>query len=707
MTRDNSTPNQTPIDTTHGHPTQEQADQCPGHEVSRRQFLYLAAASSAMLASAKQGFALAPSASQPQTYAELNELPPGAVKPEGWLRNYLNKQAAQLGYHLPDVAWPFTKPYWKGEEQGDSWWPWEQNAYWIDGATRLALVLEDEALLKRAQSRINYTLQHAASDGYLGPWFFENPKGNYHRWPQNVFFRSLIATSDSDADPSHNIIDAVRKHYLNDTADYGVPTRNVTNIEAMLWCYQHTGDPRLLKLAEDAWHEYEQKIASDPNHGDLSWMRVYADSPINAHGVTYAETSKLPAILYNHTGKQSYLKFALAAQRRIFDHHMLIDGIPSTSEWFRTRTSLDSHETCDISDHTWSWGYLMMATGNGMWGDRIERACFNAGPGAIKNDWKALQYFSCPNQFLATYNSDHNWMDRGGFRMAYQPNPGQYVACCGGNVHRLFPNYVIRMWMRGQQGGLAATLYGPSRLQTTVGSDHTPIEILQTTDYPFDEQIHLRLHPAKAVRFPLSLRIPAWCDHPRIKVNGKEVSSPAIKNGFVTLHRLFSPGDTVTLILPMKLAVSHWPEKGIGLEHGPLVYSLPIETNWTSVPKPAKYTTAEFPGWNATPTGAWNYGLDLHPEKLADQIKITRKSVTSDPWESPPISLSVAARKIPEWELLASPEKPDQKFTPPLPDLSVAAVSQTPETLQLVPYGSTKLRITIFPNLNDTKPIDA
>ena len=35
----------------------------------------------------------------------------------------------------------------------------------------------------------------------------------------------------------------------------------------------------------------------------------------------------------------------------------------------------------------------------------VARACFNAGPGAIKNDWKAVQYFSCPNQFLATLDS--------------------------------------------------------------------------------------------------------------------------------------------------------------------------------------------------------------------------------------------------------------------------------------------------------------
>jgi hypothetical protein len=671
------------------------------NELDRRQFLRIAAMSSAMLLSARRGFASTETVSKTQSYAAFRSLPPGAVKPEGWLRAYMEKQATQLGSQLPNISWPFTEPYWKGEEQAESWWPWEQKAYWLDGAARLAILMDDEALMDKVEATLNYTLAHAAPDGYLGPTFFENPKGDYYRWPQTVFFRSLIATADARAIAPQRIVEAMLKHYVSDTADYGTPNRSVTNIEPMLWCYEQSGDARLLALAENAWQEYMQKAAADPDKGDLSRMRVYADTPIFAHGVTYAETCKLPSILYNHTGKDEYLKFALAAQRRMFDYHMLIDGIPSTSEWFRTRTSLDSHETCDISDHTWSWGYLMMATGNGMWGDHIERACFNAGPGAIKNDWKALQYFSCPNQFLATLDSNHNVENFGDRLMAYQPNPGQRTACCGGNVHRLFPNYVIRMWMRSQDNGLIATLYGPSKLNTVVGPDHVPVEIVQTTDYPFNEQINFKFNGTRSVTFPLSLRIPAWCSEPHIAVNGISIPTLAPNNGFIKLSRRFKPGDLITLVLPMKLAVSRWPQRGIGFEHGPLVYSLPIKTTWTSIVEP-KYTTPEFPSWNAKPASAWNYGVRLDAGNLEGQIKIQRQQLTNDPWGNPPISLSVPAKKIESWSLLANPDNPTQKFTPPLPELSVSKVSEVAETIALVPYGSTELRVTIFPDLSDT-----
>ncbi|MFZ0744402.1 MAG: beta-L-arabinofuranosidase domain-containing protein [Terracidiphilus sp.] len=673
------------------------------NEMNRREFIRLALMSSAMLMGSSRLLEGAEPDSMTHSYAALHALVPGAIQPDGWLRLYMEKQASQLGSQLPHVSWPFTAAYWAGEEQAESWWPWEQKAYWLDGATRLAVVLQDERLMAQVRESIYYTLTHTDAEGYLGPKNFEDPKEDFHRWPQNVLFRGLAALGDAHPVPggadSVNIADAMRKHYLSDKASYGTPTRNVTNIEAMLWCYRRTGDPRLLELAEKSWKEY-MTVAADPDHGDLSELRVYAATPINAHGCTYAETMKLPAILYLNTGKEDYLKFAQAAERRIFDHHMLIDGIPSTSEWYRTRTSLDSHETCDISDHTWSWGYMLMATGDAIWADRIERACFNAAPGAIKNDWKALQYFSCPNQFLATLNSDHNVMEHGGRMMAYQPNPGQNTACCGGNVHRIFPNYAIRMWMKTDDNGLAAVLYGPSKIKAVAGPEQQEIEIVQTTSYPFDERIHLKINTDRPVEFPLSLRIPAWCDAPRLTLNGVAASTTRTEKGFVVLHRKFKPGDEVILILPMKVAVTHWPQNGMGIEHGPLVYALPIKENWTSKIEP-KYTTADFPSWEATPASAWNYGIAVDPAKLDGEVKFERGSAAEDeafdPWENPRTTLTVPVRKIEDWDLQTNPDNANQKFTPPLPDLSVSKVSEKVERVTLVPYGSTQLRVTIFP----------
>jgi len=684
-------------------------DTLSADELSRRSFLELSLLGSAILLTPRAlQAAVEPPSSTPVWHGALRPLAPGQIAPAGWLKDWLELQARELGSQLPMVSWPFSEAYWAGEEDPqdggeDAWWPWEQRAYWIDGATRLALVLKDEKLLAQTRVAIDYTLNHASPRGYLGPYNFAEPKGNFHRWPQNVFFRALAAVGEAggQSTESKRIAEALSKHFLNDTATYGRPTRNVTNIEAMLWAALHGGDPRLMALAEQSWAEYQAKVADDPDHGDLSELRVLARTPINAHGCTYAETKKLPVLLYLATGKEHYLRFGLAANRRIFDHHMLVDGIPSTSEWYRTVTSLDSHESCDISDHTWSWGYFMAATGEASWGDAIERACFNAGPAAIKKDWKALQYFSCPNQVLATLDSDHNVMAHGGRMMAFQPNPGQRTACCGGNIHRLFPNYLLRMWMATPENGLAAMLYGPSVVEARVGSSGGLVKITQNTSYPFDETILLQIESKEKVHFPLLLRVPEWCPTPHLTINGQPSQAKIDAKGFLRLERDFASGDQIRLTLPMGLKLTHWPQGGVAVERGPLVYALPVEAEWKSVIEP-HYSTADFPSWEARPGSAWNYALEPGNRAPEEWIRVEKKPLAEgvNPWKEPPIALHLSGRRISTWQLEENPAKPGQFFTPPLPVVEESTVAAESEPLKLVPIGATELRVTIFPELN-------
>ncbi len=697
--------------------------------LSRRDFIKGAVAGSAALAIGLPEVLVAEQASSPsQPYAPLRNLPPGAVKPEGWLRAHLDGQA-RLTSALADISYPFfSGTFWEGEENSPAWFTWEQRGYWIDGGTRLALVLGDDKLLAKARAGLDYTLAHPSSNGYLGPKFLEfgNDFGGLNRWPNNVMNRGFMALADAQpaapgADPA-KIIEAVHRHYLNDKADYTGGSRNITNLEIILWCYERTGDKKMLDFAQSTWDEYMKAAEEEyqaglreaakggpvrrrfSRHTDLAPSQVYANTPIQSHGVSYAEISKLPAILYLYTGNEEYRKFVVAAQKRIFDHHMLIDGIPSSSEGFAGTTALDEHETCDISDHSWTWTYVLQATGDGQYGDRIERACFNAHPGATKNDWTGIQYFGSPNQFLANLNCDHNtvrWF--GSRRMAYQPNPAQLIGCCGGNKHRFLPNYVMSMWMQTRDHGLAATLYGPSTVTAKAGSANQQVQITQKTNYPFEEEIRFEITTDRPVAFPLSLRLPGWCDSPQIKVNGASAHFER-KTGFATLRRTFKSGDVVTLTLPMRVEATEWPENGIGVERGPLVYAMPIEAKWNSFPESA-YSSEEFPTWEANPVSEWNYGVVLDPAGAGKQVEVKRKQSSRDlatsswPWSDAPIELTVPASKLPGWDFETNPKAPHQKFTPHLPAAGKLQASGAVERITLVPFGATKLRMSIFPKL--------
>jgi hypothetical protein len=71
------------------------------------------------------------------------------------------------------------------------------------------------------------------------------------------------------------------------------------------------------------------------------------------------------------------------------------------------------HETCDITDHAWALAYMLQATGDARYADRIEQVIFNALPGSLTKDFRALQYLSCTNQVVATSTSNQNIFMRG------------------------------------------------------------------------------------------------------------------------------------------------------------------------------------------------------------------------------------------------------------------------------------------------------
>jgi len=645
-----------------------------------------------------------------QAHAKLSEMSLTSIRPEGWLRLYLEKQRRGLTGHLEAAGFPFNTRGWAcakvKHRNGEAWWPYEQTAYWIDGMIRCGHLLGDKFLIKKATKHIDYVFDHADRDGYLGPKHLKRAERR-SRWPHAVFFRAVTAHHSATGDK--RVVRALARHYLSDTSDHS-EDRDVCNVEIMCWAYEKTGDRRLLERALKAYGDYNRNSPE----ADTSLQTMLSRKRPTEHGVTYNEIAKLGAILYMHTGRRRFLDATLNAYRKLDRFSMLIDGVPSSSEHLRGKDPLDSHETCDIADYTWSAGYLLMATGRADYGDKIERACFNAAPGAVRHDFKALQYFSCPNQVIADATSNHNLYHRGFPWMSYRPQPG--TQCCPGEVNRIMPNYVARMWLRGRGDEIAAALYGPSRLTTTIGETNRHLTIVEETDYPFSDRIDFEIRTEKPAAFTLSLRIPGWCKKARVLLNGKALARKPKPGTFFRLRREFKHNDRVTLELPAEIKISRWPRGGVGVERGALVYALPIKEDW-QVDTSEANSSAEFPAWNAYPASAWNYALAIDGGTARRRIEVRHRPVTLDPWSpgSAPILLRVGARRIANWKLLRKKRLKSQTnahdytnletlrgnflLTPPLPEPGTIRERQgkRPETVTLVPYGCTHLRIAVFP----------
>lgn len=654
------------------------------------------------------------------------------ITPEGWLEEILVRQKDGLTGHPEAMAYPYNSCLWAGElsrdseSRGSDWWRYEQTAYYLDGLTRLGYLLEDQTFIDLLMENIEYVLAHpqpyrpqgdfqAEVEGLIkdySKWVdfsaqvSEDPKARavvanlmaqienraaaaseersagrlgseteFGAWPWAVFFRAVQAYYEATGDP--RIPEALEKHYLSYSARALSLDRFVVNVEGLLWTYSLTGNKELLTKAEEAWAAGMSALTQES---------CLDDSEFHMHGVTMNELMKIPMILYMHTGEERYLQAALKADYKMETPNMLIDGVNSSTEALAGNDPLASHETCDITDYTWTIGYYLMGTGDGQWADRIEKAIFNAGFGAITKDFRTMQYFSCPNQFIATGNSNHNDFKKGLTWMAYRPV--HETECCIGNLHRYFPNYVARMWLKDENGHPVAALYGPSSVTYDLG-DGLVVKIKEKTAYPFEEQIDFEFEFYKdgrkskdAHQMDFTYRIPGWCKSSDI-------------SGFHTVSKEWTSGDVFTVALPMDVEVVANPVEGMCIQRGPIVYSYAIPADCEEDTEVYDYLAGkasanpDFKCWNMTPAGKWNYAL---VEDNLDDLKVSFTGASGFPFdlENVPVKITVPVVGVEGWTLV------EDRYTPALPE-TVVPESEEITYIDLVPYGSTTLRLTTFP----------
>lgn len=624
-----------------------------------------------------------------QTFARYKECALTQITPKGWLKEFLVRQKDGMTGHPEALSYPYNTCLWAGEiarknenPVAQDWWRYEQTAYYTDGLLRLGYLLKDKAMIDRGESGITYTIAHAAPNGKLG-----NPKIE-SLWPMVVFFRAMKAYYESGNHPE--AVAALEKHYLSLTpSDLTNGSRHILNIEGILRIYGKTGNKALLALAEKAY---------DAGGFELDAVQAASKEPLHLHGVTYCEMLKVPLLLYAYTGKQRYLDLALNAERQFEKYNMLPDGVPTSAEHVGGNDIDIAHETCDISDFTWSLEQFLTVTGDARWADRIERAVFNAGLGAVTKDFRSLQYFSSVNQLIATGTSDNNAFKRGKTWMQYRPT--HETECCAGNVHRFMPNFASYLWLKSGENGVTAAMYAPSSFTTTVNGQ--PLTVTETTDYPFDGSISFTFSLKKSTTFPFRFRIPGWAKGAVVRVNGKTLARKYTSQSFAEIKRKFRDGDRIELVFDMTPRVVTIEDQGIYVERGPLLFSYAIPQ--TKVEDDVDYpnlngkksANPDFKSWSITPKGAFNYGVV--PQRLtAKDVKVyvdENKLKHAYPFDlkDTPVRITIPVRRL-QWALEEGVRNPN------LPAPGSPALSDRSEEISLVPYGCIELRLTVFPIL--------
>lgn len=603
------------------------------------------------------------------------------MKAEGWMKEVLTTQRNGLTGHIQVAGAPFDKEGWGDATQKkmDRWEDFEQTGYWADGALRCGYLIDDPELTQRVKEWIDFQIDHPKEDGFIGPEL-------HNLWPHVVFFRVIMA--EYSRNPSPKIIKALSNHYKNAARsqtliktggpEWDFNERTMLHIEMLCWLYQQTNDAFFIEKAENTYKAFCSRKSP------FTMQAFLSDEVPIVHSVSSFETLKIPVILYINTGKKEYLDAAIHGIQKVYKYHRLADGIPSGNEAHDGNMPNEVHETCCVSDAQWALGYFLQATGDVQWADLMEKICFNAAFSVVWKDFKSLQYYSSPNQVIAKNNSSFCMYVGGQDRMAYRIVHGP--ACCNGNMNRMIPLFCSRQWMKKGDNGIVAAMYAPSSFTTKLKGSKNEITIQEETNYPFEETIRFRMKMKRSTPFSFWLRIPQWCKGASITVNGQAADIVCKAGTFVEVQRKFSDGDIIELKLPMKAKSVSMPYDGVAFERGPLVFSLNVKAQ-EEITETRELDGIKFQSRILTPLSEWNYApVDT------ENIEVVNSNDYSNIWnpEMTPVRLKVKAVTVTNWQLYRD------NFTPYMP--SVIRKGEE-KVIELVPVGTTVLRMTVFPDI--------
>jgi hypothetical protein len=99
----------------------------------------------------------------------------------------------------------------------------------------------------------------------------------------------------------------------------------------------------------------------------------------------------------------------------------------------------------------------------------------------------------------------------------------------------------------------------------------------------------------------------------------------------------------------MALRTSRWANESVGVERGPLAFSLRMDENW----RQRRDFFEDFEEYEVLPASAWNVALALDPDDPTAGLEVTESSLDGQPFdpEQPPLTLSASGSRLPSWEL--------------------------------------------------------
>jgi uncharacterized protein len=627
--------------------------------------LILAASGSSLLSSRNSAgevfaaFSNAPSS--PATPSSKGAIAPvftwltlGEVKPAGWIKEQMVRDLNQgFAGHLDELCHEAASDIFVSHRNGsaaentgnianNNWWNGETEGNWRAGFIMMAYLTEDKKAMQKADDYVRHILSSQGDDGYLGVFApavrFKNPG---ELWTQTCLLRGLLDYCELTG--NQQVMQAiVRATDLTMSAygsgktpfPYNVGTTTVGGeglshdimiSDVMERLYDLTGDEKY----RDFTLSFYLDVSRNASNADTSLPSLLnLNSGYVGHGANTYETIRVPFWLWMATGREDLGRASRNALDKL-NRYTEPSGSAISQENvsnLKPDPTLTQYEYCGTKEIQFSLESALQKTGVALLGDQIEQIWFNAAQASRLADGTAITYLTTDNRLHCDgLAPDGVTKDRSN---KFSPTQADVAVCCNPNATAVAALYVRGMWMRHASGGLAAVLYGPCTVSTSVRD--TKVRIEERTHYPFENTLEFTIQPERDIEFPLFFRDPAWSKGTTVTCANANIVQ---EGGYWIVKKKWQAGDNVRLNFVPTIREVPAVNGEVALQYGALLFAQPIAADKKVVktypiagfadayflPTPGKYNPLSLPAsrrWQSfglQPTYIQDGADPLHP----------------------------------------------------------------------------------------------
>ena len=471
----------------------------------------------------------------------------------------------------------------------------------IEGASYSLQTYPDKGLVNYIDSILNIVGKAQEKDGYLYTARTMNPK-HPHEWAGDKRWSKVEDLSHEFYNLGHMVEGAVAHYqatgsrkFLDIACRYAdcvcreigtkpgqtcvVPGHQIAEM-ALCKLYVLTGEKRYLDQAK-FFLDYRGKTTIKTEYSQSHKPVVEQDEAVG-HAVRAAYMYAGMADVAALTGDKSYINaidniWSNIAAKKLY----ITGGIGSTSngEAFGKNYELPNMsaycETCAAIGNVYVNYRLFLLHGESKYYDVLERSLYNGLISGVSLDGGGFFY---PNPLESMGQ--------------HQRQPWFGCACCPSNIARFIPSlpgYVYAVNNRD----VYVNLFMSNTSQLSVAGKGVTLE--QTTEYPWNGEIAIKVAANKAGQFAMKIRIPGWVKNqvvpsdlyeysdnlrPKysVEVNGVKMEGKLTADGYFTIDRKWKKGDVVSVhfdMEPRTVRANNNVEADRGMvaiERGPIVY---------------------------------------------------------------------------------------------------------------------------------------